>query len=152
MAGHPSAVSHTSVVSTPSAARFFRHGGQRRAVHPDAFGVLRHGPTTWAFFLEWERRAVRPATMAARLAPYLCYYASPRPTDDHGVRPAVLIVARDDLAATRFLCVAREELERARLQVPLRVTHAPALATHGPLGQVWRTRGRWEAMSAFQAK
>ena len=133
----------------PKAARYFRHGHTRRAVHPDALGVLRRGTTTWAFFLEWERRAVRPATMAARLAPYLRYYASSRSTDDQGVQPAVLIVARDDPAATHFLRVAWEEVERAGVQVPLWLTHAPPLATHGPLGQVWRTPGRWEAMSAL---
>ena len=71
------------------ASRHFRHGGALRSVHPDAFGVLRRGPATWPFFLEWERRAVRPATMSQRLAPYLRYYASHRPTDDHGTRPAV---------------------------------------------------------------
>ncbi len=133
----------------PRAARYFRHGHTRRAVHPDAFGVLHRGTTVWSFFLEWERRAVRPATMAARLAPYLRYYASSRPTDDHGGQPAVLIVARDDLAATHFLRVAQEEVERAGVQVPLWVTHAPVLATHGPLGQVWRTPGRWVAVSAL---
>ena len=55
--------------------------------------------TRWPFFLEWERRAVRPSTMSARLAPYLRYFSSHRPTDDHGVRPAVLIVFDDDIAA-----------------------------------------------------
>ena len=40
------------------------------------------GGATWPFFLEWERRAVRPSTMSARLAPYLRYYSSHRPTDD----------------------------------------------------------------------
>ena len=134
------------------ASRYFRHGHTRRAVHPDAFGVLRHDRITWPFFLEWERRAVRPVTMAARLAPYLRYYAAAQPTDDHGVQPAVLIVARDDLAASQFLRVAREEMGRARVQVPLWVTYAPALATHGPLGQVWRTPGRWAAVSALPAK
>ncbi len=38
------------------------------------------------------RRAVRPVTIAARLGPYLRYYASRRPTDDHGAQPAVLVV------------------------------------------------------------
>ena len=41
---------------------------------------------------------MRPVTMAARLAPYLRYYASARPTDDHGARPAVLLVFEDELA------------------------------------------------------
>ena len=40
-----------------------------RAVNPDAFGVLRKGGTEWAFFLEWERRAVRPSTMSDRPSP-----------------------------------------------------------------------------------
>ena len=51
------------------ASRHFRHDGRMRAVNPDAFGVLKKGDTTWPFFLEWERRAVRPSTMSERLAP-----------------------------------------------------------------------------------
>ena len=68
------------------ASRHFRHDDRMRAVNPDAFGVLRKGGTDWAFFLEWERRAVRPSTMSDRLAPYLRYYSSHRPMDDHGVK------------------------------------------------------------------
>ena len=68
------------------ASRHFRHDDRMRAVNPDAFGVLRKGGTDWAFFLEWERRAVRPSTMSDRLAPYLRYYSSLRPIDDHGVK------------------------------------------------------------------
>ena len=74
------------------ASRHFRLGGSLRSVHPDAFGALRRGPATWLFFLEWERRAVRPATMSERLAPYLRYYSTHRPADDHGVLPDVLVV------------------------------------------------------------
>ena len=43
--------------------------------------------------------------MAARLAPYLRYYATSRPTDDHDAQTAVLVVFDDELAATH--CVAR---------------------------------------------
>ena len=78
---------------------------------------------TWPFFLEWDCRAVRPATMATRLAPYLRYYSTRRPTDDHGVRPSVLIVFDDDIAATHFLRVAQDEMQRTRVQVPLWVSH-----------------------------
>ena len=85
------------------ASRYFRHFGGRRSVHPDAFGVLRRGDALWPFFLEWERRAVRPVTMAERLAPYLRYYSSHRPTDDHGTQPAVLIVFDDEIVQTHFL-------------------------------------------------
>ena len=62
------------------ASRFFRHGDRMRSVNPDAFGLPRKDETAWPFFLEWERRAVRPSTMSARLAPYLRYYSSHRPT------------------------------------------------------------------------
>ena len=107
------------------ASRHFRHGDRLRSIHPDAFGVLRRGNVTWGFFLEWERRAVRPKTMTDRLAPYLRYYSTHRPTDDHGVRPDVLVVFDDDLAATHFLKLAREEMERVRVDVPLLVSASP---------------------------
>ena len=42
------------------ASRYFRHGDRLRSIQPDAFCVLRRGERTWPFFLEWERRAVRP--------------------------------------------------------------------------------------------
>ena len=100
------------------ASRHFRHDDRMRAVNPDAFGVLRKGRTEWAFFLEWERRAVRPSTMSDRLAPYLRYYSSHRPIDDHGTRPAVLVVFDDEIARTHFLRVAREETHESRVNVP----------------------------------
>ena len=121
------------------ASRYFRFDGGMRSVHPDAFGILRRDGEARAFFLEWERRAVRPSTMAARLAPYLRYYASHRPTDDHGVRPAVLIVFRDEIVANHFLRVARGELERSGADMPLHVAHERLLRQEGPLGQAWRT-------------
>ena len=128
------------------AARHFRHRDGLRSVHPDAFGVLRRESTIWPFFLEWERRAVRPSTMADRLAPYLRYYSTHRPTDDHGAQPAVLVVLADDIAATNFLRVARKEMTEARVEIPLLVSHEGLLAREGPLGQAWRTPGGWESV------
>ncbi len=124
------------------ASRHFRHGGGLRSVHPDAFGVLRKGSISWPFFLEWERRAVRPATMAARLAPYLRYYSSHQPTDDHGAQPAVFVVFDDEIAPVHFLRVAREAMARAKVQTPLWVSHKAAIDERGPLGRVWRTPDR----------
>jgi len=121
------------------ASRYFRDGVAVYSVHPDAFAVLRMDGKPWPFFLEWERRAVRPSTMAARLAPYLRYYASQRPTDDHGVRPAVLVVFEDEVAAHHFLGVARGQMKRARVEIPLRVSHRVLLEREGPLGNAWRT-------------
>ena len=121
------------------ASRHFRHQDGMRSIHPDAFGVLRRGTDIWPFFLEWERRAVRPATMADRIAPYLRYYSSHRPTDDHGSRPTVLVVFEDEIAQTHFLLVARDEIERTGVRVPLRVSHRGLLERVGPLGQAWRS-------------
>ena len=126
------------------ASRHFRHEGALRSVYPDAFGVLRRGPVAWPFFLEWERRAVRPATMYQRLAPYLRYYSSHRPTDDHGDRPAVLVVFDGDIAATHFLTLAARETERLRVAVPLWVSNRKIIEALGPLGRAWLTPGDWE--------
>ena len=131
------------------ASRYFRHGDSRRSIHPDAFGILRKAGTTWPFFLEWERRAVRPATMSERLAPYLRYYSSHRPTDDHGVRPDVLVVFEDEIAATHFLRVAREEMQAKGVTIPLWVSHGAAIGELGPLGRAWRTPAHWQVPLAL---
>ncbi len=120
------------------------HRNGLRSIQPDAFGLLRRGPVTWAFFLEWERRAVRPATMSQRLAPYLRYYSSHRPTDDHGTRPEVLVVFDDDLAATHFLSLAAREMARAGVSVPLWVSRRKAVEALGPMGRAWLTPCDWE--------
>ena len=127
------------------ASRYFRHQGGLRSVNPDAFGVLRRGSATRPFFLEWERRAVRPATMVERLAPYLRYYSTHRPTDDHGEQPIVLVVFHDELAATHFLRVAGEEMDRAGVEAPLLVSHRGLLESEGPLGRAWLVpNGGWK--------
>ena len=132
------------------ASRHFRHGDRLRSIQPDAFGILRKGGVTWPFFLEWERRAVRPTTMAARLAPYLRYYSSQRPTDDHGAQPTVLVVFDDDLAASQFLGVARTKIQQERVDVPLLVSHAGLLSSIGPLGSAWHTTDSWETFEPLR--
>ena len=103
------------------------------------------GSAFWPFFLEWERRAVRPATMAERLAPYLRYYSTHRPTDDHGVQPIVLVVFHDELAATHFLRLAMDEMDRAGVEIPLLVSHRGLLEREGPLGRAWLVpNGGWK--------
>ena len=131
------------------ASRHFKHEDRMRSVNPDAFGVLGKGETLWPFFLEWERRAVRPSTMSVRLAPYLRYYSSHRPTDDHGVRPSVLVVFDDDIAHTHFLRVARDEMQAKGVAVPLWVSHRAAIEELGPLGRAWRTPADWQSPQAL---
>ena len=138
-------------VSPPHhSTRYFPHRGRLRSVHPDGFGVVRVGVNTYPFFLEWERRAMNPSTMAARLAPYLRYYSSNRPLDDHGHRPLVLVVFDDYLAEGNFLGVARNEMERARVHVPLWVSYRELLEKVEPLGQAWRTPEVLEPSSPFR--
>ncbi len=134
------------------ASRYFQHYGGRRSVHPDAFGILRRESVVWPFFLEWERRAVRPVTMTERLAPYLRYYSSHRPIDDHGAKPAVLVVFDDDIAQTHFLRVAQERMDRTRTALPLLVSHQGLLEAEGPLGRAWLAPGGgWEPLHALPA-
>ncbi len=134
------------------ASRYFRHEGKLRSVHPDAFGIIRRVEGVWPFFLEWERRAVRPATMAARIGPYLRYYATPRPTDDHGAQPQVLVVFDDDIALTHFLAVAAREMERARVRVPLLASHRDLVQSVGPLGRAWTARSGDPPDYAFEPR
>ena len=138
-------------VSPPHrATRYFRHGGRLRSVHPDGSGVVQAGERTYPFFLEWERRALNPSTMSARLAPYLRYYSSNQPLDDHGHRPLMLLVFDDPLAEARFHTVARREMVRTRVSLPLWVSHRQALERLGPLGPVWRNPNVLEPVYAFR--
>ena len=121
------------------ASRYFRHFSSLRSIQPDAFGILRRGILLRPFFLEWERRAVRPGTMSDRLAPYLRYYSTRRPLDDHGAMPFVLVVFHDELTGKHFLRVAAGEIEQTRTATPLLVSHASLLNREGPMGRVWLT-------------
>ena len=129
------------------ASRYFRYFGGMRSIHPDAFGLLRRGSVAWPFFLEWERRAVRPTTMAGRLAPYLRYYSTRRPADDHGSAPHVFVVFNEESAATGFLRVATKAMEREGTSLPLLVSHRDLVERRGPLGRAWRTPGQWEPVT-----
>ena len=121
------------------ASRYFRFEDRLRSIQPDAFGVLQRQSRSQPFFLEWERRAIRPSTMAQRLAPYLRYFSSNRPLEDHGAIPLVLVVFEHELAADHFLRVAREQQDQARIRVPLFVSDGRSLEQHGPLGPAWRS-------------
>ena len=135
-------------VSPPHhSTRYFQHRGRLRSVHPDAFGVVRVAGQTFPFFLEWERRAVNPSTMAARLAPYLRYYSSNQPRDDHGHRPLLLVVFDDFTAEANFLGTARGEMQRTNVNLPLWISHTERLEKAGPLGKAWRNPDALEPSS-----
>ena len=77
---------------------------------------------------------MRPATMAQRLAPYRRCYSSHQPTDDHGVRPQVLVVFDGDIPATHFLALAEREMARAGVKVPLWVSNREGHRRPGAAG------------------
>ena len=87
--------------------------------------------------------------MAARIAPYLRYYAGSRSLDDHGVVPSVLVVFDNDLAASHFLRVADREMRKAGVEVPLWVSHRAVLERLGPLGAAWLRPGSFHPECAF---
>jgi len=131
------------------ASRYFRYRDRLHSVQPDAYGLLLDRSDRLPFFLEWERRAIRPRAMAARLAPYLRYFSGRRPLDDHGAMPRLLVVFEDDLLAGRFIRVAAEEMARAGTRVPLAVTDRGRVAERGPLSPIWFAADDWQRRSAF---
>ncbi len=114
------------------ASRYFHFGDRQRSIQPDAFGVLHREGRNQPFFLEWERRAIRPSTMIRRLAPYLRYYSSRQPLQDHGAQPLVLVLFEDPLAADHFRRVAQEATAGRGVDLPLNVSDRYELARVGP--------------------
>ena len=87
--------------------------------------------------------------MSARLAPYLRYYSTHNPQDDHGTTPLVLIVFADHLVEANFLGVARREMARTGVNLPLWVSHKEMIEKEGPLGKAWRNPDYLEYTDAF---
>ena len=135
--------------SPQRASRYFRHRGRLHSIQPDAFGLLRGPDRYLPLFLEWERRAIRPRTMAARLAPYLRYFEGRRPLDDHGAVPRLLVVFEQDLLASRFIAVARQEMDRVGVDIPLFVSDKERIEDAGPLGAIWLGASGWQRRRAF---
>ncbi len=123
------------------ASRYFRYEGAVRSIQPDAYLELLTSGGRQAFFLEYERRADRPSTMHDRLAPYLRYYSTRRPLEDHGLIPRVLVVFEVELSADHFLAFAERERSRSNIDLPLLVSCRSELECDGPLGSAWRSPG-----------
>ena len=131
--------SHAQLDPPHRASRYFRYDGAVRSIHPDAYFEILSSNGRQAFFLEYERRANRPATMRDRLAPYLRYFSTRRPLEDHGVIPSVLVVFEDELSADHFLRIADQEISKRSIDLPVKVSCRMDLERHGPLGSAWRS-------------
>ena len=121
------------------ASRFFNYDGRLHSIHPDAFGKLVRATDNaqWCFFLELERRAIRPVTLLSRLSPYLRYFSTRDPSEHHGIQPVVLTVFENELAADHFLKIAAQQ-SVAKGQMELYVSSINLLDTRGLLGHAWR--------------
>ena len=126
------------------ASRYFRDGSTGRSVLPDAFSLLGRADRKCALFLEYERRSVHASTMPDKLGPYLAYYSTSGPEDDHDVIPLILFVFETEAKARRFLDVARRKVRETGTHLPLWVCSDDLLYPGGPLRPVWRSPHRDE--------
>ncbi len=132
--------------------RWFRYDTGWRSVRPDATIELAHRGRRLPFLLEYEQRAIKPGTMAAKLLRYRRYFgAADARADFDGRRPTALFVFADEAAVSRFCALAARTV---RNSLPLLVSDMQTIAETGPLGQMWRSpwqlqRGRVSLAAAF---
>ena len=120
--------------------RWFRYDTGWRSIRPDATIELAHRGRRLSFLLEYEMRAIKPRTMAAKLRRYRRYFgAADTGADFDGRRPAALFVFADGATASRFCALAARTL---RNPLPLLVSSVEVLAETGPLGRAWRSPWR----------
>ena len=112
----------------------YRYDWTTYVVHPDASFTLDLRDGYRYCLLEFERRAITPKRVRARLENYRRYFASGWPVRDHGGQlPLVLFVFQTPDAEDAFLRVA------ARFnRVPLFSSNLQTLTERGVLGDAWR--------------
>lgn len=129
----------TQLDPPPRAARYFQEDRSRRSILPDTFIALRSNGRICAFFLEYERSAVYESKIPDKLDSYLAYYSTKKPLEEHGVVPIVLFVFETAFRAKRFTDVARGEIEKTGVRLPLWVTSEEELYEEDPFSPVWRS-------------
>ncbi|MYE39366.1 MAG: hypothetical protein F4X27_03965 [Chloroflexi bacterium] len=113
--------------------------------------AVRASGRTLPFFLEWEKRAMNPSTMSARLARYLrCCYSSNRPLDGHGHGAAGAGGLRRLPGEGNILGVARIEMECAVVDVPQWVSYRELLEGVGAMGAAGAARTCWSRVARSQ--
>jgi len=111
----------------------YRHQGDDYVIHPDATFWLSYRGDRRPYFLEFERRAVSPRRVRARLENYPRYFASGWAALDHaGQLPLVLFVFETRDAEESFLRAAGAH------RLPICTSNLEMIADLGVLREVWR--------------
>ena len=120
--------------------RRYTVNGRVRTLKPDGYAQVRVNGRDGHFFFEWERRAAHPVQFRAKLRPYLAYYQTRKPLEDHGAYPALLVVLRDELVMAQFLKAATEEIATHTFRtLKVLATYQASLQKEGPLAAIWHT-------------
>ena len=111
----------------------YRYQGDDYVIHPDATFWLSYRGDWRPYFLEFERRAVTPRRVRARLKNYPRYFASGWADLDHaGQLPLVLFVFESHDAEESFLLAAGAH------RLPICTSNLEIIDDLGVLREVWR--------------
>ena len=111
----------------------YRYQGDDYVIHPDATFWLSYRGDRRPYFLEFERRAVTPRRVRARLKNYPRYFASGWAALDHaGQLPLVLFVFETHGAEESFLRAAGAH------RLPICTSNLELIHHLGVLREVWR--------------
>ena len=122
------------LLPTSRSAIGYYYFGANYVVHPDASFTLDLREGYRYCLLEFERRAITPKRVRARLENYRRYFASRWPERDHGGQlPLVLFVFQTPYAEDAFLRVAARSNS-----APLSSSNLQTLTERGVLGDAWR--------------
>ena len=110
----------------------YRYQGDDYVIHPDATFWLSYQGDWHPYFLEFERRAVTPRRVRARLKTYPRYFASGWAGLDHaGQLPLVLFVFETPDAEESFLLAAGAH------RLPICTSNLEMIHELGALREVW---------------
>ena len=121
------------LLPTSRASIGYRYQGDDYVIHPDATFWLSYQGDWRSYFLEFERRAVTPRRVRARLQNYPRYFASGWADLDHaGQLPLVLFVFETRAAEDAFLLAAGAH------RLPICTSNLELIGDLGALREVWR--------------
>ena len=115
----------------------YKHNDTNYVLHPDAAFILGRWGYTRHCLLEFERRAITPKRIRAKLLNYSRYYHSGWSDRDHGgYEPLVLFVFETPKSERSFL----RFIDGVNTS-PLLTSNNELINRRGVLGDVWRTSG-----------